>query len=320
MSRFAKPTILGLKTLDKVPSFSYFVGHPSGKRILFDLEVRKDWDNLSPVVADRMREAGWTAEVKKDVPEDFEENNIVLEGINSVVLSHWHWDHVGDMSKFPPSTSVITRPGFTKTFVLDFFRILESQSWSLTTWDEMTVKITDFPLDINGHPAHDLFGDCSLYLLYTAGHAVGHLSALARITSRFSDVYVGDTFIMLGGDCCHHMAQIGPCNRYPLPYDVNFRFHATLERYLYDKRDTTGSIESITHHQGRDVPLMRLQKAKQLEQEPSLNGFLILLHWGRYDIPESHVTVLGCTLWSKVPDAARDIVSTKIQDFKKIED
>lgn len=44
-----------------------------------------------------------------------------------------------------------------------------------------------------------------------------------------------------------------------------------------------------------------LEKAKQLEQEPSLNGRLILLHQRRYDIPDSHVMILGCTLWSKSP-------------------
>lgn len=63
-----------------------------------------------------------------------------------------------------------------------------------------------------------------------------------------------------------------------------------------------------------------LQKAKQLEREPSLNGRLILLHQRRYDIPDSHVTILGCTLWSKVPNEARDIVSSKIQDFRLIQD
>ncbi|KAL4764523.1 Ser/Thr protein phosphatase superfamily [Aspergillus foveolatus] len=62
-----------------------------------------------------------------------------------------------------------------------------------------------------------------------------------------------------------------------------------------------------------------LQKARQLEQEPSLNGRLILLHQRRYDILGSRVTILGCTLWSKVPDDARDIVRSRIQDFKKIQ-
>lgn len=63
-----------------------------------------------------------------------------------------------------------------------------------------------------------------------------------------------------------------------------------------------------------------LQRARQLEQEPSLNGRLILLHRGRYDIPGTHFTILGCTLWSRIPDDARDTVSSRIQDFKKIRD
>ncbi|PYH94600.1 hypothetical protein BO71DRAFT_353037 [Aspergillus ellipticus CBS 707.79] len=62
-----------------------------------------------------------------------------------------------------------------------------------------------------------------------------------------------------------------------------------------------------------------VERARQLEQESCFNGRLILLHQRRYDIPESNVTVLGCTLWSDVPSEAQDIVRSKIQDFRKIE-
>ena len=62
-----------------------------------------------------------------------------------------------------------------------------------------------------------------------------------------------------------------------------------------------------------------LKKAKQLEQEPSLNGQLIVLHQKRYNIPGSSVTILGCTLWSKVPQELTDVVQSKIKDFQKIE-
>ena len=62
-----------------------------------------------------------------------------------------------------------------------------------------------------------------------------------------------------------------------------------------------------------------LEKARRLEQEPSLNGRLIFLHQGRYDVPESNVTVLGCTLWSKVSLESGDIVQLKIKDFQKID-
>ncbi|KAJ5573673.1 uncharacterized protein N7459_008100 [Penicillium hispanicum] len=45
-----------------------------------------------------------------------------------------------------------------------------------------------------------------------------------------------------------------------------------------------------------------LAQARQLEQEHLLNGRLILLHQRHYDIPNSHITVPGCTLWSHIPD------------------
>ncbi|KAL4950223.1 Metallo-dependent phosphatase-like protein [Aspergillus filifer] len=61
-----------------------------------------------------------------------------------------------------------------------------------------------------------------------------------------------------------------------------------------------------------------LEKARQLEQEPCMNGRLILLNQRRFDIPDSSVTVLGCSLWSNIPDKSRDMVRMKIQDFEKI--
>ena len=62
-----------------------------------------------------------------------------------------------------------------------------------------------------------------------------------------------------------------------------------------------------------------LEKASQLEQEPCFNGRLIVLQQRRYDIPNSAVTILGCTLWSHVPHASRDIVREKIRDLRSIE-
>ncbi|KAJ5360687.1 hypothetical protein N7517_009878 [Penicillium concentricum] len=63
-----------------------------------------------------------------------------------------------------------------------------------------------------------------------------------------------------------------------------------------------------------------LEKAKQLEKEPCMNGRLVLLHQRRYDIPDSHMTILGCTLWSQIPQESADIVRSKISDFQKIKE
>jgi hypothetical protein len=63
-----------------------------------------------------------------------------------------------------------------------------------------------------------------------------------------------------------------------------------------------------------------LEKAKQLEKEPSLKGWLIILYQTRYNILNSLLTILGCMLWLNVPNKARDTVKSKIKDFQKIEE
>ena len=44
----------------------------------------------------------------------------------------------------------------------------------------------------------------------------------------------------------------------------------------------------------------------------------MLLERGRYDLEETGVVLLGCTLHSHIPPQNRDVVSSKIQDFQKI--
>ena len=63
-----------------------------------------------------------------------------------------------------------------------------------------------------------------------------------------------------------------------------------------------------------------LEKAKQLAYESCMNGRLVLLHQRRYNIRDSDVTILGCTLWSHVSQESKDIVNHEISDFQKIKD
>lgn len=61
--------------------------------------------------------------------------------------------------------------------------------------------------------------------------------------------------------------------------------------------------------------------ADRLEKGPVLAGRLVVLHRRRYDLEEqSDITVLGCTLWSRVHPGARDIVESKVKDFRRIQD
>lgn len=61
--------------------------------------------------------------------------------------------------------------------------------------------------------------------------------------------------------------------------------------------------------------------ASCLEKEPILLGRLVVLHRRRYDFVENpDITVLGCTLWSRIQPEARQIVESKVKDFRRIHD
>ncbi|KAI1934891.1 hypothetical protein LOZ39_006046 [Ophidiomyces ophidiicola] len=68
----------------------------------------------------------------------------------------------------------------------------------------------------------------------------------------------------------------------------------------------------ISHEEG-------LKAAKKLESEPQLLGKLYLLNRGRVDI-NRRVTILGCTLWSSIPEESQLWVRMKLADFTVIND
>ncbi|KIW13349.1 hypothetical protein PV08_08537 [Exophiala spinifera] len=219
MSRFASPSIRGLEILRDCPSFSFYLEHPSGRRVLFDVGVRKDVSNLSPSLKQRIVDGGWTASVISEVPEILENYGISRQSIECVIWSHWHWDHIGDMSKFPNSTSLVTGPGFSSALLPSFPSRIDSPLLETDYQGRILREIADFETRVGDLPAHDFFGDGSFQLLSTPGHAVGHLAGLARTTT--SSGGTDDTFILMGGDCCHHMAMLRPSIAYPLPCEIS---------------------------------------------------------------------------------------------------
>ncbi|KAL2135261.1 hypothetical protein VTI74DRAFT_9246 [Chaetomium olivicolor] len=61
-----------------------------------------------------------------------------------------------------------------------------------------------------------------------------------------------------------------------------------------------------------------LDTARRLSEEPSLASRLVLLHRARWDDPDSDLTILGCTLWSAIPEESYGVVEAVVSDFKMI--
>lgn len=58
-----------------------------------------------------------------------------------------------------------------------------------------------------------------------------------------------------------------------------------------------------------------LQLVQRMENDPGTKGRLEVLYESRTDVPGTNVTLLGCTLWSRIPDSDVSAVVKKVSEF-----
>ncbi|OJJ35566.1 hypothetical protein ASPWEDRAFT_111079 [Aspergillus wentii DTO 134E9] len=90
---------------------------------MFDLGVRKDWENSPEAFVAGIKDSGGCISVDKDVATLLRERGQDLGEIGAIIWSHWHFDHAGDPQTFPTATDLIVGPGF-KANIMPGFRAL----------------------------------------------------------------------------------------------------------------------------------------------------------------------------------------------------
>ncbi|KAL7279676.1 hypothetical protein ACG7TL_006083 [Trametes sanguinea] len=180
------------------PSLAFSLRHvPSGEHLVFDLGLRRDASTFPPIVQGVV-EKYMPYTVPQSVEESLRKGGIEPEDMKTVVLSHLHWDHIGDAASFSNATFVvgegsraILEDGYPKNPKSD---ILQS---SIPLDRARFLPTSAFDTAIGPFPrAHDYFGDGSLYLIDAVGHLAGHLNVLARTSATGSWIY-------LAGDSAH---------------------------------------------------------------------------------------------------------------------
>ncbi|KAF8502995.1 beta-lactamase-like protein [Hysterangium stoloniferum] len=197
------PTHIFVKDVPKdevhtVPSLSFSLRHSqSNAHLLFDLGLRKDVENFTPSTQELIKET-MPVQIPQDVSESLIKGGIQPKDVTTIVLSHLHFDHVGDHKLFPNAT-FITGEGSRAVLAEGY----PSEPSSEQLADSVPVDRTrflsadDFTSAIAGFPhTYDYFGDGSLYIIDSPGHMRGHLNLLVRTSAA-------GTWLYLGGDTCH---------------------------------------------------------------------------------------------------------------------
>ncbi|KAF1952400.1 Metallo-hydrolase/oxidoreductase [Byssothecium circinans] len=268
VSHFLAPPIDRVEALaDLQPSFSFLIEHPSGRKLVFDLGFRKDFENYSPAIRDQLLRGG-----------------VKGADVEAVIWSHGHWDHIGDPSTFPPTTDLVVGPGFKAALLPGApanpaSPILESD---YTGRNLREISFTADAPSIGQFPAYDYFRDGSFYLLDTPGHAAGHMCGLARTTIE------PETFVLLGGDAAYYTGVLrpSPYSQIPdtlaphmclpdvaLPSNIGDAF-AALQKER--GRETTDPLFELTF--GEDVPeaIRTVKKLQELDGDERI--FVIISH------------------------------------------
>jgi glyoxylase-like metal-dependent hydrolase (beta-lactamase superfamily II) len=113
-----------------------------------------------------------------------------LDTVTMVVLTHLHWDHVGGLPLVPASIPLV----------------IQRSEWAAGQDRALAKRNFYFPRDYTGEERrlvlvegdHDLLGDGSIELLLTPGHTPGHQSV------RIGDLVIGADVVHFAGGLDDH--------------------------------------------------------------------------------------------------------------------
>ena len=85
LNRFMAPLVPGVDKHKDSPSFSFLLEHPSGRKLVWDLGIRKDYMNHAPKIANYLPSTNYTIDVSKNVVEILEEGGVKPSEIEGVI-------------------------------------------------------------------------------------------------------------------------------------------------------------------------------------------------------------------------------------------
>ena len=93
VKRFMEPPVPGYEKKKPGPVLTFLLEHPSGQKLVFDLGVRKDYQNYAPSIANYIPTTNYDIQIQKNVVEILEEGGIACTSINAVIWRYVKIEH-----------------------------------------------------------------------------------------------------------------------------------------------------------------------------------------------------------------------------------
>ncbi|KAG2122292.1 beta-lactamase-like protein [Suillus cothurnatus] len=181
--------------------------------VIFDLGIRRDLEGYTPLCQEL---------IKAKVAESLVKGGVSPDEVETVIISHLHWDHTGDHEPFTRATFVVGEG--SRELLASGYPMNKNSLFSVTALPHERTKflsLSEFSLPIGLFPlAIYFFRDGSMCVINAPGHAEGHINILARTSSD-------GAWILLGGDSAH-----------------DYRF-ITGEKWVAHNIDSSGCIRCI---------------------------------------------------------------------------
>lgn len=201
------------------------------------------WDaGLSTnLVGTSFTQGPFTLSMERSIVDQLGEIGISASQITHAGVSHYHFDHVGQLPDFPDATLLIGSPDWEVVKSTDEANDLVDPAPFAPWLGDNAAPVVEVAQD------HDVFGDGSVQMKAMPGHTPGHRALLVRLPEK------GD--VLLTGDLYHFEEQIA--NR-------------GVPQFNTDRADTLASFERFNAiAQALDATVVIQHDPRHLDRLPA---------------------------------------------------
>lgn len=169
-----------------LPIPAFLIEHPSAGPILVDSGLHEQVATDVGAALGRPAKLLFTIDMQPEwaLPAQLRARGVDPAAVETIVLTHMHYDHTSGLSQFPGATVHVdaaeyaaAKDGSMKDGYMPRLTSTPGQKWETFPHEEDEV---------------DLLGDGTIRLLRTPGHTVGHRSVVVRLASGGELLLTGD--------------------------------------------------------------------------------------------------------------------------------